>query len=199
MYCEKCGNQLNENDKFCAKCGAILNESQKIKFKEVNNNQNYEMLSAFMIVTASFLFMNAIISLFMGLMQKDFWDYIEIILLLGIGAFYLILGVKKVKTSAMLLSIQIVSIVVIVLSILVFVGTIVMIGVSCSSVDYFLNQVDFPINSQSESSIKMAYILPVILYSLLGIFYSGYAVMALVIISQIRKIKRIQKTADCNN
>ncbi|MBQ1239483.1 MAG: zinc-ribbon domain-containing protein, partial [Ruminococcus sp.] len=25
MFCEKCGNQLNDNDKFCQKCGAPVN------------------------------------------------------------------------------------------------------------------------------------------------------------------------------
>ena len=42
MYCEKCGNELKDNESICSKCGykisynnAIQNKKSKIKFKYV--------------------------------------------------------------------------------------------------------------------------------------------------------------------
>ena len=42
MYCIKCGNKLNDTDKFCSKCGNIIirNESKKFSFKNIFTGNN---------------------------------------------------------------------------------------------------------------------------------------------------------------
>lgn len=39
MYCQKCGNQVNDNDQFCPSCGAPTN-SATINRETQNYNQN---------------------------------------------------------------------------------------------------------------------------------------------------------------
>lgn len=37
MYCENCGNQLQESDKFCTKCGTVIHYNQQ--HKEILENR----------------------------------------------------------------------------------------------------------------------------------------------------------------
>ncbi len=40
MKCEKCGNQVKENDKFCTKCGAVINNTIEFTQSGESNVQN---------------------------------------------------------------------------------------------------------------------------------------------------------------
>ena len=44
MYCEKCGNELKEGEKFCAKCGASFeqeNKKENVTENTVERTKNY--------------------------------------------------------------------------------------------------------------------------------------------------------------
>lgn len=47
MYCQKCGTQLNENDKFCSACG---NPTEEVKNKGLNEKKESKFMLPFVLV-----------------------------------------------------------------------------------------------------------------------------------------------------
>ena len=79
MYCSKCGNKVNENDKFCTKCGNACIEQERTfnneninQFNTSNSTNSMALPSLICSIVGLFVFgiPLGIISLILGIMDK---------------------------------------------------------------------------------------------------------------------------------
>ena len=55
MFCVKCGNQLNENDRFCGICGNVVSQEPKVVYVEEKPLES--LLDNRTVVALTFLFL----------------------------------------------------------------------------------------------------------------------------------------------
>lgn len=94
MFCEKCGNRLNEVDKFCASCGNPLHQSIKTVSVTENDRRGYKRrgliwLLSPVIVFVCILIIYALINVISQSSKPspgfEFFDAVVIPLILGLA------------------------------------------------------------------------------------------------------------------
>lgn len=105
MYCRKCGNILNDNDKFCGKCGSVqrLENNQK-NFDKIKNLNTINAIIEFIIAGLFGMAALYVCCLFMGLIVLPssgasglFLLGLPIMFIVAIG--FLILGIFNIKAN----------------------------------------------------------------------------------------------------
>ena len=91
-YCQKCGNQIEDNAEFCSKCGSKLKQSITNDVRAGMNQADLDQ------TVGGALIINAIIgAIAIGVWSKSWWVFgISLIVLLGlvhVKAFAIIIGV----------------------------------------------------------------------------------------------------------
>ena len=50
MYCEKCGNELNDNAVFCDKCGEFVMQKQQEEIPDIDNKKQGGSLKTIIVI-----------------------------------------------------------------------------------------------------------------------------------------------------